>query len=158
MAVNRLKDGIFVPPVVEVRDGNDRPIEGATVTFVLPGTSGPGASFPDGSTSKSFATNAQGQAMAEGYAPNNVEGKFEVKVRAAYQDEKTELTIPQANSFQPQAEADLKKSRSWRKWLWIGGAATAATIVAIVLTRDSSSTAAPPVVIVTPGPPVIGGR
>jgi hypothetical protein len=157
LGVNRLKEGVFVAPVVEIRDSNDRPLEGAQVTFTLPGGSGAGAAFSDGSLVKTFTSNAQGQAMAEGYAPNNVEGKFEVKVNAVYETQKTQVLIQQANSFQTQLEADRKKATAWRKWLWIGGAAAGGGIAAaILLNRGGSSS--PGVITVTPGPPVFGGR
>ncbi|GAB4406463.1 MAG: hypothetical protein OHK0021_17980 [Bryobacter sp.] len=153
---NRLTEGIFAVPVVEVRDSNDRPVEGAKVTFRLPGTTGAGAVFRDGSLEKTFSTNAQGQAMAEGYRPNNIEGKFNVRVTATLEGETTETVIPQSNTFQLQADADRKKKRAWRKWLWIGGLAAGGAVTAYFLLRDSGSST--PVITVTPGPPVLGGR
>jgi hypothetical protein len=158
---NRLSEGFFAVPVVEIRDSNDLPIEGAQVVFTLPGgVNGAGAAFSDGSLEKTFSTNAQGQASAAGYVPNAVEGKFVVRVKATYQEESAQITIPQSNTFQLQAEADRKKSRAWRKWLWISGGAAAAVVVAFVLLRgsDASSAPVPSVITVTPGPPVIGGR
>lgn len=155
--INRLTEGIFAMPVVEVRDSNDRPIEGAQVTFLLNGGPGAGAMFRDGSLEKTFSTTAQGQAAAEGYVPNNVEGKFSIRIRAKYLEESIEIRLEQANSFQLQADADRKKSRAWRKWAWIGGAVAAGAIVAVVLT-GGDSTPAPPSVIINPGPPVFGGR
>jgi hypothetical protein len=154
---NRLTEGVFAVPVVEVRDSNDRPIEGAQIVFTLPGgAKGAGASFRGGAVEKTFSTNAQGQASAEGYIPNSVEGKFAVRVKASYQGESTEIAIQQSNSFELQADADRKKSRAWRKWVWIGGAAAAAAIVAVILLGGSDEAAS--VITVTPGPPVIGGR
>jgi hypothetical protein len=155
--VNRLTEGVFAMPVVEVRDLNDRPIEGATVTFLLNGGPNAGAMFRDGSLEKTFTTTAQGQAAAEGYVPNNIVGKFTIRVRAAYQEATTEIRVEQENSFQLQADYDRKKARAWRKWLYIGGAAAGGIIAAVILTRNGSSSA-PPTVIVNPGPPVFGGR
>lgn len=155
--VNRLTEGIFAMPVVEIRDGNDRPVEGAQVTFILNGGTGPGASFRDGSLEKVFASNAQGQAAAEGYVPNPVEGKFNVRVRAKYLEDTTEIVIQQASSFQTQMAADQKKRGAWKKWLWIGGAVAAGVITAVLIFGGSGSSE-PPVIVVTPGPPVIGGR
>jgi hypothetical protein len=154
---NRLTEGLFAIPVVEVRDSNDKPLEGARVIFTLPGAKGAGASFRDGSLERTFTTNAQGQAIAEGYRPNNVEGKFTVRVKAIYQEEETEIVIPQSNTFELQADADRKKGRAWRKWLYIGGAAAGGAVLAYFLLRDSGSSG-PPLVTVTPGPPTLGGR
>lgn len=156
--VNRLTEGIFAVPVVEVRDSNDKPLEGAKVQFTLSGGAGSaGAAFPDGSVERVFMTNSQGQASAEGYRPNNVEGKFTVKVKAEYQQEISEVTITQVNTFQTQADADVKKSKAWRKWVYIGGAAAAGGITAaVLLSRGSSS--GPGVITVVPGQPILGGR
>ncbi len=156
---NRLTEGRFSAPVVEVRDANDKPIEGAQVTFILPGKSGAGASFIDGSLEKTFSTNAQGQAYADGYRPNAIEGKFNVRARANYQGQTVELIIPQSNTFQLQADADRAKSRAWKKWLIIGGAGAAAGITAYLLLRSGSSASSNSgVITVIPGPPVLGGR
>jgi hypothetical protein len=133
------------------------PVEGAKVTIILPGASGAGASYADGSLEKVFTSNAQGQVMAEGYTPNNVEGKFNVRVRAEYGQERTEIVIPQANSMVPLAEASRKKPLWRKKWVWIAAAAAGGAVAAILITRDSSS-GTPGVIVVTPGPPVIGVR
>lgn len=156
MKVNRLTEGFFATPVVEVRDGDDRPVTGAQVTFILPPEGGPGASFPGGVKEKLFLTNLQGQALAEGYVPNKLEGRFTVKVRASHLNEKTEISFTQANSYRLQADDDRQKSRAWRKWLWIGVAGAAGgTTAAILLNRKSGDAS---VISVIPGPPVFGGR
>src|SRR5450631_2683960 len=49
-AINSISQGQSIPPVAEVRDQNDMPVEGATVVFTLP-ESGPGGSFPGGRAS-----------------------------------------------------------------------------------------------------------
>lgn len=152
--INRLRDGTFSTPVVEVRDGNDRPVEGALVNFRLQGGPGAGAAFKDGSLEKIFTTNMQGQAAAEGYTPNNAVGKFNVRVGAKYLEEKAEIVIEQTNTIQTQAEADKAKSRRWVKWAIIGGAVAGGIVAAVILTGGSSN----PTVIVNPGPPVFGGR
>jgi hypothetical protein len=155
---NRLSEGTFAVPVVEVRDRNDRPLEGARVTFLLNGGPQAGAMFRDGSLEKTFTSNPQGQATAEGYVPNNIPGKFSIRVRAEFQGENTEIRLEQENTFQTLAEYERQKSRRWRKWAWIGGAAAAGSVVlAVLLTRDGGS-ASNPTIIVNPGPPVIGGR
>ncbi len=47
--------------VVEIRNSDDQPLEGALVTFELPAT-GPGGFLQDQATTKSVRTNGQGQA------------------------------------------------------------------------------------------------
>lgn len=155
---NRLTEGIIATPLVEVRDSNDQPVEGAKVTFILPGNNAAGATFQDGSLEKSFITNFQGQALAEGYRPTPIEGKFNVRVRAEFQEESTEILIPQSTTFVTRLEDERKGRGKWKKWALWGGIAAGGAIAAVILTRDSSATASRPTVIVTPGGPTIGGR
>lgn len=154
---NRLTEGIIATPLIEVRDFNDQPVEGAKVTFILPGSNGAGATFQDGSLEKSFLTNFQGQALAEGYRPTPIEGNFNVRVRAEFQEESTEILIPQSTTFVTRLEDERKSRGKWKKWALWGGIAAGGVIAAVILTRDSA-TASRPTVIVTPGGPTIGGR
>src|SRR5687768_10048746 len=65
-AVNYIPIRSATVPVVEVRDQDDRPIEGASVIFKLP-TSGPGATFASGQSIFTTITDHRGQAAAQGY-------------------------------------------------------------------------------------------
>lgn len=59
--INSLSMGQSIAPVIEVRDQNDLPVEGATIVFSLP-ESGLGGTFPGGSSTFTVRSNAQGQA------------------------------------------------------------------------------------------------
>lgn len=168
IVVLRGRNGVNVPggiaistPAVEVRDANDRLIEGATVTFEVPAT-GPSARFPGEKTSLTTRTDTAGQAIADGFEPNAELGRFVVKVSARYEGVIAVVELSQRNVAPNSAEAASGESggkrglfSGKRKYLWLG-AAGAGVAVAILLTRNGSSSATS--VSVSPGPVVIGGR
>src|ERR1051326_7129387 len=59
-SVNNIQTHSGTPPVVEVRDRNDQPLDGATVEFELP-RMGAGGSFPANQLTFTGRTNRQGQ-------------------------------------------------------------------------------------------------
>jgi hypothetical protein len=153
-AVNSITRNVAIPPVVEVRDADNRPIEGASVTFELP-SSGPGAFFPGRVLTKTVITNSQGQAAATGLMPNGQAGSFDITVTAKFGNETRTTLIRQTNST---GEALLRAGKPsgfpWKKVLLISGGAAAAAVTAILLTRDGNST---PTVTINPGSVIIGG-
>ena len=145
---------IGIQPVVEVRDENDRPVEGATVVFRLP-PSGPGGAFPGKLPTFSTGTNAQGQAAASGFVPNDELGRFDIHVTATYQNRTGEVTISQTNSPNDLSLQGpvVKKKPLWRnKYVWIGAGAVLVTIVLVVTLGHSNSTQT---VTIAPGPVTI---
>src|SRR5262245_49735602 len=62
-SVNSIALKQAVIPVIEVRDANEFPVEGATVVFTLP-PSGPGGFFPGNRADLTTRSDAQGQASA----------------------------------------------------------------------------------------------
>lgn len=80
-------------PVVEVRDRNNLPVAGATVTFTIGGNS---ASFAGGVQTLTVATNAAGQAAAAGVSPL-ASGAVQIQVTAAFQGQTAVATIAQTN-------------------------------------------------------------
>jgi hypothetical protein len=158
-AINNVKSGLSTAPVVEVRDLNDRPLEGVTVTFEVP-ASGPGAFFPQGKFSLTTRTDANGQAGATGFAANPQTGKFNIKVTATLGSDSTTVEIAQTNSNTLFAIDSRKKSGISKKTWWIiaGVAAAGLTVGLVLSTRGGGSTSNPGVTITAnPGPIVIGG-
>jgi len=154
--MNDLQRKVMAPIVVQVLDQNSRPVEGASVTFRFP-VSGPGAAFPDGKTSQTVSTNADGQAALVGWAANNMVGRFEVQVTATRGNEFGSGVISMSNVTSI-TEATRKEHKGWwskkrNKIIVIGAAAAVAATVAILLTRGSSSTT----LTAVPGFPTIGG-
>src|SRR5579864_5443999 len=72
-ATNYIPIPTVTSPVVEIRDENDRPLKGATVTFRLP-SSGPGAYFGDRELTQTAVTDINGQAGTTGYKTNGLPG------------------------------------------------------------------------------------
>jgi hypothetical protein len=132
---NNLKKRIAREPIVEVRDRNNRPVSGATVTFLLPG-GGPGGTFANGQQTLTVFTGQNGRAIATGFTPNNVAGPFNINVTASMQGQTATATISQTNAITG-AGTGLGTGAT----LGIVGAAAAAvaSIVAISVTGGKSA-------------------
>jgi hypothetical protein len=84
------------PLVVRVEGADQRPIEGAAVTFTAPRT-GPSGQFANGTTTITVATDAEGLALAEAYHPNGLTGSYQIQVRAEFQEQVVSASIRQSN-------------------------------------------------------------
>src|SRR5262249_4540836 len=103
---------------------HDMPIAGADVTFQLP-VGGPGGFFPGRSLSLATKTNEQGQAQAAGAIPNDVAGRFNIKVAATSEDRIGSVVISEIN-VRDMADASKIAKRRSKKWIIVGVAASAA--------------------------------
>lgn len=149
-ANNFIPDRRPAAPVVEVRDENDFPIEGAEVRFQLP-TSGPGGTFVDGQRTKVVKTNLQGQAEAP-YLMNSEAGQFQIGVIATIGTRTGRTVITQTNSMIPEEKLVKKQNHRWytnKKLLVIAGCAIIVGVVVLV-TRNSGSSST---IVLTPGTP-----
>jgi hypothetical protein len=128
-------------PVIELRDGQDRPVSGASVTFQTP-FSGPSAAFGNGRLLVT-QTDSSGRATARGLVPNSVTGPFDIRVAAVFNSKTASATIRQIN-------ASPSESHSSRKLLWISLAvgATAGGVMAATHGQGNSPNSA----AVTPVP------
>jgi len=152
--VNSISSGQSIAPVIEVRDQNDMPVEGATVVFTLP-QGGPGGTFPGGSPSFSVLSNAQGQATCP-FRANGLPGKFTIKVVATAGTRTGETDFAQTNSTAAYAGRLLPSRPLYKKWyFWaiVGGAAAAGLTIWATKGGSSASTTT---VVITPGGPVFG--
>jgi len=152
-SVNDTNRHIGVQPVVEVRDDNDLPVEGASVVFRLP-PSGPGGMFDGKSYSKTVRTNAQGQAGISGFVPNSQQGAFDIHVTALVGNRMGEAVIPEANAANRfvMVAPKPKKKPLWRnKYFLIAAGAAVATAATLALTKGSGNKN----VTITPGPVTI---
>ena len=94
-AANIIQQKTAVRPLIEVRDRNNVPVAGASVTFTI-GGGGQGAAFAGGAQTLTVTTNAAGQAAASGL--NAVSsGAFQIQVQAAYQGQVATAAISQTN-------------------------------------------------------------
>ncbi len=94
-AVNIIQQKTAVRPLVEVRDRNNLPVAGATVTFSI-GGGGSGAVFAGGAQTLTVTTNAVGQAAASGLNAIS-SGALQIQVQAAYQGQLATAAISQTN-------------------------------------------------------------
>jgi hypothetical protein len=102
--VNSIRQGSAQELAVQVTDQENRPLAGASVTFVLPAT-GASAAFVDGSKMVTLITDDRGQARVVGMRPNSLEGKFEIRVTAGYQGQMARAVITQTNVAEVAAPA-----------------------------------------------------
>jgi len=145
-AINNIRLRTAREPIVEVTDENHKPIAGALVLFTLPG-SGPSGEFANGAQTLSVVTDAQGRAIATGFRPNTIPGRFEIRVNASYRGATAERRIRQRNA-KPGLSTGAKAAI-------IGAILMAAAAgIAIGLTRSGGSTPT----VITAGPPTVGGK
>lgn len=93
-AVNIIQQKTAVAPVIEVRDRNNLPVGGVTVTFTIQG--GRTAVFAGGSSTLTVTTNAAGRAVAAAVNPLG-SGAVQIEVAAAFQGQTAAVTIAQTN-------------------------------------------------------------
>jgi hypothetical protein len=155
-AKNNVRTKVAVPPVVEVQDDAGKPVAGAEVVFQLPMT-GPSGVFNGWVKTQTARTDEQGRATVTGYAPNDEEGRFNMKVTAKSGTKTATAVIPQSNvSGSAGSQASSKKSGWWKILAIVGGGALVGGIVAATRGDNGSTAVANPVVITT-GPITIGG-
>jgi hypothetical protein len=80
-AVNIIQQKTAVKALVEVRDRNNLPVQGASVTFAV---TGQGGAAVTGSPTVTVATNAAGRASLGGITPSS-SGGLQISVSASYQ-------------------------------------------------------------------------
>ena len=93
-AVNIVQQKSAAAPLVEIRDRNNLPVAGATVTFTI--GSGQPAAFAGGVQTLTVTTNAAGQAAASGFSAL-APGAVQVQVQAAFQGQIATAAISQTN-------------------------------------------------------------
>jgi len=156
-ALNDIRQRTAREPIVQVQDENHRPIAGAAVVFLLPG-SGPGGSFPNGALKLATVTDNDGKAVAKGLQPNNVVGPYQIQVVVTVAGQTAEATIHQQNAKASNSGDNSHSSSPARpihavpvKWILIlGGVAAAGTVAAVLATNGSNPT------VISAGPPTVG--
>jgi hypothetical protein len=159
-ARNNLRTRSATQPVVEVRDDSDKPVAGAEVVFQLP-PAGPGGVFNGWMRTQTARTSADGRAEANGFAPNDEVGRFNIKVTATSGTKTTSAIIAQSNTQSGEDGGGPKaRSRSnlWKILVVVGAAGLAGGIVAATRGGGSSSTETVTIPItISPGPVTVGG-
>lgn len=115
-ATNNIRQRTAREPIVQVEDENHNRVPGALVVFTLPGN-GPGATFLDGSKILTVTADSEGKAVARGLRPNNITGKFEIRVSASHQGKTGHTVIAQENI------GALAAHHTTAKWITIAAVA-----------------------------------
>jgi hypothetical protein len=138
--VNILKTKTAVRPVIEVRDRNNRPVAGASVTFTAP-SDGASVLFINGSRSITLTTDPGGQIVVVGMTPVNP-GRFHIAVSASLQSETTVTSISLTNAPTEHAAATGAAKPGLSKgaiYALVGAGAAAAIGIGIGLGGHGSS-------------------
>lgn len=157
-AVNNIRQRVAREPIVEVRDENDKPLAGVAVVFTLP-NQGASAAFPNGARMLTTVTDDAGRAVGRGMQPNNVSGKFEIRVNASFRGQTASTVISQQNVML--AAAAGAGAAGAGKLIAIlavvGGAAAAGVAVAATRNGNGNNTpAGPTTTVINPGTPTVG--
>jgi hypothetical protein len=136
-AINNIRQRTTREPIVQVEDQNHRPVAGAAVLFLLP-NDGASGTFAGGARTLTTVTDSNGRAVARGFRPNHISGKYQIRVQASYQGKTTQTTINQSNIAG--SGGGGASSAGFPKWLAVVAAGAVAATVTIVATRSGSST------------------
>jgi hypothetical protein len=156
-AHNNIRKQSATPPAVEVRDENDKPVQGAQVTFQLPPMGASGAFF-GWLRSYSHTTDAEGRAEAASFTPNEEEGSLNILVTAKLGSRSGTVVVHQTNTRDGRAAAGSGSSHK-TFWIVVGVAVAAAIGGGIAATRGGGAASGPTTtsVSITPGPVTVGG-
>jgi len=129
------------PLVVEVVDQSGRPVEGAAVSFRLPGGTGPGGMFENGLPTEVVITKSDGLAAAPGIRWNKVAGPFQIQVLAAKGDLRGSASSPRrlVSSADDASGPAVGTKSNRRLILIIAAAAGSATVAGLGYARRSAS-------------------
>jgi hypothetical protein len=135
---------------IRVTDRNNRPVEGAVVSAILP-ASGAGGHFRDRTTISTQETDSDGEARFTGIRLRNVLGEFSTTLKARRGENFGSTQVLQrVSSSAPAPERFFSRKRV--VMMSVAGAGVAAAVVAATYGGTSATTA--PSLTVTPGSPV----
>ena len=156
-ATNNIRQRTAREPIVQVEDENHKPVAGAAVVFLLP-DQGASGSFANGSHMLTVTSDAQGRAVAHGFRPNNLQGKFNIRVSASFQGKTATATITQTNVLVGAAAAAAGAGISLKLIAILAIAGAAAAGGAIAATHGGSSSPSTPAAMatITPGTGTVG--
>ena len=152
-AINNIQQHRAKEPVVLILE-DENPVQGASVSFLLPDTGGSGA-FNDGARMLTVQTDEKGQATGRGLHPNQTAGTFQIRVTASFHGQTANAVISQVNA------APAATGGGGKKYLiiaLIGGAAAAGLGAALGGKKSSSPVVSPitnPPTVLVPGNPSI---
>jgi hypothetical protein len=150
-AINNIRQRTAREPIVQVEDENNRPVAGAAVVFLLP-NDGAGGTFTGGAKSLSVMTDANGRAVARGLRPNNVAGRYQIRVTATSQGRTGRAVLQQTNVKAAGAAASAGLTAKFIAFL----AVNVAVVVGLDVYIDKRNGGKPNPISITPGSSTIG--
>jgi len=151
-----IKSRVNPAPVIEVLDENNKPVQGAVVSFFLPGQ-GPGGTFSNGANNTAVITDRNGRAAAAGIIPNSQTGNWEIRVSASYQGQTASAVITQTSVSGVSASSTGGGiSKKGLIILVVVAGAIAGAVVAARSLGGSSSSSGSPGIIINAGTPSVG--
>jgi len=139
-AINNIRLRRAKEPVVRAVDENNQPLSGVSVTFLLPDM-GPGGVFPGDVRELTILTDSKGEATGRGLTPNQMVGKYQIRVVASYRGEMARAVIDQTNAA-PGGALSSGPSKKILILALIGGAAAGG--VALAASRGGGSSSSNP--------------
>ncbi len=134
-SINNVQQRRAREPVVRVVDDDNTPLSGVSVTFSLPDM-GPSGTFTGNIRTLTLLTNESGQAVARGLIPNQLIGKYQIRVTASYRGQRASAVINQINAA-PGGAVSGGSSKKLLIIALIGGAAAGG--VALAASRGGGS-------------------
>jgi hypothetical protein len=150
-AIHNIRERKAADVAVVVRDGNRKPVSGASVTFTLP-ADGPSAVFANGTRIQTVQTDDNGHAAVRGIRPNGIPGTYRIQVEARSDAQTASGVVTQYNM----AVAAKQKSGKWLVILAVAGAAVAGGVVAGVRSGSSGSSTPSAIIGISPGTAAVG--
>jgi hypothetical protein len=152
-ATNNIRQRTAREPVVQVQDENHKPVAGAIVVFTLP-SNGAGGAFANGARTLSMVTDNQGQAVARGFRPNGLKGRFQIRVNASHQGLTASTNINMTNVALAASGAAAGAGVSAKLIVVLAVVGAAAVGGAVYATHNGSGT---PSAVPTPGTTIAAG-
>ena len=151
-AVNSIHSGSAGPLVLEVRNSQNLPLEGAAVVLQVPRVGASGF-FPGQQLTWTGVTDANGQIVVSHFTPNQETGRFNIHIAASYAGSLGHAVIAQTNAVRAvgrNTPLQPKRSRWWKVAAVAGTGASGGIVWALHGSGDRPS------VVLQPGPIAIG--
>jgi len=137
---------------VQVTDETGRPVEGASVSFLLP-EEGPGGLFANGLRTDVAITDAMGSAAVHGLQWNRTPGRFGIRIVAAHEQARAGIisfqyiaettgTAARTSAASPLARTAAASGHPKTKWLLLAAIAAGGAVAAGALAGKSSANSA----------------
>jgi hypothetical protein len=144
-ALNNIRARTAREPIVEVHDRNHKPVAGVLLFFTI--RSGSAGGTFNGASSMSLYTDANGRAVAHGFMPNSITGKYVITVTAVAGAVTAIILIHERNIRGPREGGNGNQPggapphhHTALKVTLIATAVAVAVVLILVLTRHSATT------------------